>query len=146
MKSGILAGAIALAALAGQATLAGNTPSAEGAEVYFVGLNDGDTVSSPVTIRFGLRGMGVAPAGAEWDNTGHHHLLVDSDAFSGADAGKFADGIPSDDHHKHFGGGQTEVTLELPKGDHTLQLLLGDLFHVPHQGAVYSDRITITVD
>jgi hypothetical protein len=146
MKTGILAGAVALMTLAGQAALAGDTPSADGASVYFVGLQDGDSVSSPVTIRFGLRGMGVAPAGAEWDNTGHHHLLINTDAFTSADSAKFADGIPSDDHHKHFGGGQTEVTLDLPKGEHTLQLLLGDLYHVPHQGAVYSDQIRITVD
>ena len=146
MKTGILAGAVALMTLVGQAAMAGDTPSADGVNVYFVGLENGDTVSSPITIRFGLRGMGVAPAGAEWDNTGHHHLLINTDAFSSADTAKFEDGIPSDDNHKHFGGGQTEVTLELPAGAHTLQLLLGDLYHVPHQGAIYSDQITINVE
>ena len=146
MRNGILSGALALVMVTGHGLSAGDTPAPAGASVYFIGLADGDTVTSPVTIRFGLNGMGVAPAGAEWDNTGHHHLLIDTEEFSSAAAGKYDDGIPSDEQHRHFGGGQTEVTLELGSGQHSLQLLLGDLYHVPHQDAVYSDRITINVE
>ncbi|MGR3617569.1 MAG: DUF4399 domain-containing protein [Paracoccaceae bacterium] len=122
------------------------TEAADGAHVYFVALEDGATVNSPVTIQFGLQGMGVAPAGAEYDFTGHHHLLIDTAAFGLDNLGRFDEGIPSDEHHKHFGGGQTQVTVELPKGTHTLQLLLGDLYHVPHNTPLYSDQITVTVD
>ncbi len=126
--------------------LARDTAAPDGAGVYFVTLGDGDTVSSPVTVQFGLTGMGVAPAGTERDNTGHHHLLIDTDAYAADALDKFDDGIPGDDHHKHFGGGQTEVTLELSKGTHTLQLLVGDLYHVPHIDPIYSQQITITVE
>lgn len=128
-------------------TLAQETPSPEGASVYFVNLKDGDVVTSPVTVRFGLSGMGVAPAGAEWDNTGHHHLLLNRPPLGeGPDgAEEFEYGLPADDNHIHFGGGQTETKLDLPAGEHTLQLVLGDLNHVPHDPSVVSDVITITV-
>jgi hypothetical protein len=121
---------------------------AAAAEAYFIGLSDGAVVSSPVTVRFGLKGMGVAPAGTEKDGTGHHHVLIDRAAWGMGpdDATSAADGLPSDEHHRHFGGGQTETMLELPPGEHTLQLLLGDAFHVPHDPAVTSARITITVE
>lgn len=114
------------------------TPSAPGASAYFITPQNGDVVSSPVTVRFGLKGMGVAPAGVEKANTGHHHLLVDSDALPPM-------GKPMGNEVTHFGGGQTETVLELEPGEHTLQLILGDHFHVPHDPAVVSEKITITV-
>lgn len=123
--------------------LAEGTASPEGAEVYFISPADGDTVSGPVTVRFGLSGMGVAPAGTEKENTGHHHLFVDRGPFGEDDKGN---AIPADDHHVHFGGGQTEKVLELAPGTHTLQLVLGDWSHVPHEPPVVSDVITITVE
>ena len=116
------------------------TPSQAGAEVYVISPSDGDTVASPLTVRFGLRGMGIAPAGVERANTGHHHLLIDLDALPALDRP-----IPSDQNHRHFGGGQTEVTVELEPGVHTLQLLLGDQSHIPHAPPVMSQRIRITV-
>ncbi|MEL6808811.1 MAG: DUF4399 domain-containing protein [Pseudomonadota bacterium] len=123
-------------------------PSPENARVYFVGLEDGATVSSPVTIVFGLEGMGVAPVGTEVDNTGHHHLLLNrppiGEGEEGADELLF--GLPADENHVHFGGGQTQTTLDLPSGTHTMQLVLGDLNHVPHDPPVVSDVITITVE
>lgn len=115
------------------------TPSAKGAEVYFIAPLDGATVTSPVTVKFGLKGMGIAPAGITFDNTGHHHLIVDAD-LPPLDAP-----IPTDARHVHFGKGQSETTLELQPGKHTLQLLLGDFGHVPHDPAVASKKITITV-
>lgn len=132
----------AVAALVAGSAIAGETPAPEGASVYFIGLEDGATVSNPVTIRFGLVGMGVAPAGTEADKTGHHHLLI-NETIEGEEL-EFP--IPSDENHRHFGGGQTEVTLDLPAGTHTLQLVLGDWSHVPHDPPVMSDRITITVE
>jgi hypothetical protein len=140
---------ILLAALiAASPALAGETPAPDGAKVYFVGLEDGATVSSPLTVHFGLSGMGVAPAGTEKENTGHHHLLIDrpplGEGEDGADEVNWA--VPSDDNHLHFGGGQTEVTIELAPGSHTLQLVLGDASHVPHNPPVASDVITITVE
>ena len=126
----------------------GETPSNPDAEVYFINLEDGQTVSSPVLVVFGLRGMGVAPAGTEKEMTGHHHLFVNrpplGEGEDGAD--ELANGIPSDENHLHFGGGQTETTIELPAGEHTLQLVLGDWSHVPHSTPVVSDVITITVE
>ena len=99
-----------------------------------------------MTVRFGLVGMGIAPAGVEWDNTGHHHLIVDRAPY-GAEAGdNMDDPNPGDENHRHFGGGQTETTLDLPAGTHTLQLVLGDAFHVPHDPPIMSEVITITVD
>jgi hypothetical protein len=94
-------------------------------------------------LHFGLRGMGVAPAGVDVPNTGHHHLLINRAPFGSDDEGF---GIASDDNHRHFGAGQTEVTLELPAGTHTLQLVLGDLNHVPHDPPVTSEVITVTVE
>ena len=138
--------AAATLALAAPALADGHrTASAEGAEVYFVGLEDGATVQSPVTIVFGLRGMGVAPAGTEAENTGHHHLLINRPAFGEGEADEMEFAILNDDNHRHFGGGQTEVALDLPPGEHTLQLVLGDAGHVAHADPVMSERITITV-
>jgi hypothetical protein len=126
----------------------GDTPSNPEAKVYFVNLEDGQTVSSPVTVVFGLSGMGVAPAGTEKDNTGHHHLLIDRPALGqgGDGADEFEISLPADDNHRHFGGGQTEVTLDLSKGRHTLQLVLGDYGHVPHATPIMSEVITINVN
>ena len=115
------------------------TAAPENAGVYFISPQDGDNVSGKVTVRFGLSGMGVAPAGTEKANTGHHHLLLDT----GLPDLDYA--VPADEHNIHFGGGQTEVTLSLKPGKHTLQLLLGDMGHVPHEPAVMSKVITITV-
>ena len=128
--------------------LAQGAPSPEDAELYFIGLADGDTVSSPLTVRFGLSGMGVAPAGTEMDMTGHHHLFIDRPALGEGEYGaeEFELGIPSDDNHRHFGGGQTETTVDLAPGTHTLQLVLGDMGHVPHDPPVTSDVITVTVE
>ncbi|MEC7816006.1 MAG: DUF4399 domain-containing protein [Pseudomonadota bacterium] len=117
------------------------TPAPEGASVYFVTPMDGQTVSSPVTVRFGLEGLGVAPAGVEREKTGHHHLLVDLDTPPPMDQP-----IPADANHIHFGGGQTQTTLELPPGKHTLQLLMGDHLHIPHEPPVMSQKITIMVE
>ncbi|UWR06966.1 DUF4399 domain-containing protein [Ruegeria sp. B32] len=134
--------------LAPLAWAGGETPSNPDAEVYFVNLSDGDTVTSPVTVVFGLRGMGVAPAGTEKENTGHHHLLIDRPPLGQGEDGadELAYGLPADDNHLHFGGGQTEVTLELAPGTHTLQLVLGDADHVPHATPIVSEVITITVE
>jgi hypothetical protein len=117
------------------------TPSAAGATVTIINLKDGDTVTSPFKVQFGLTGMGVAPAGVEKPNTGHHHLIIDTTLS--ADALKAP--IPSDAKHVHFGGGQTEAMVTLPSGQHTLQLVLGDWSHVPHVPPVMSKPITVTV-
>jgi hypothetical protein len=116
------------------------TPAPDSAKVYFIAPTDGETVTSPVAVKFGLKGMGVAPAGTDKASTGHHHLLIDLEETPALDKP-----LPSDDHHKHFGGGQTETTIELSPGTHTLQLLLGDMGHIPHDPAVMSDKITIEV-
>lgn len=116
------------------------TASPEGAEVYIVSPKDGATVSSPVTVKFGLKGMGVAPAGIESPNTGHHHLLIDVAELPELDAP-----LPADERHKHFGGGQTETAIELSPGKHTLQLIMGDKLHIPHNPPVISEKITIMV-
>ena len=117
----------------------GPTPSPPGAKEEFIDLKDGAVIGPKTTIHFGLRGMGVAPAGTKKANTGHHHLLID------ADLPPLDKPIPNDENHLHFGGGQTEVELSLPPGPHTLQLLLGDADHIPHTPPVYSDKIHVTV-
>ena len=177
--------------LAGPALAADRAPAPMGAAVYFITPADGETVTSPVTVRFGLEGMGVAPAGIDKPNTGHHHLLIDAPDLPPLDEPIPADGetladpitvrfglkgmgvapagidkantghhpllidtpdlppldepIPADDHHKHFGGGQTETTIDLPPGTHTLQLLLADQNHTAFDPPIISKRITITV-
>lgn len=117
----------------------GPTPSPAGAVVYFIDLKDGATIGPETTIHFGLRGMGIAPAGSDKPNTGHHHLLID------ADLPPLDQPIPNDFNHLHFGAGQTEVDLTLSPGPHTLQLLLGDKNHIPHSPPVISERIHVTV-
>jgi len=131
-----------VAALIGIPALAlAETAAPPNAVVYFINLKDGDTVSNPFKIQFGLSGMGVAPAGVEKPNTGHHHLLIDTTLS----AEELKQPIPADDKHKHFGGGQTETVLTLPPGKHTLQLVLGDWSHVPFNPPVMSPVITVTV-
>ena len=114
------------------------TSSPDGALVYIISPTTGATVASKFTVKFGLRGMGVAPAGTAKAKTGHHHLIVD---------GKLpAFNTPMGKDIKHFGGGQTEVQLELSKGVHTLQLIMGDKSHIPHNPPVVSKKIQITVE
>lgn len=115
------------------------TPSAAGAEVYIQDPQDGATVSTTFTVRFGLRGMGIAPAGIDHPNTGHHHLLIN------AQSPELDVPLPTTDNIRHFGGGQTETVLTLEPGEHTLQLVLGDYLHIPHDPVVMSDVIRITV-
>lgn len=147
MKTFLISAVTALAFVAAP-VLAERMAAPEGAEVYFVNIEDGATVSTPVKVVFGLSGMGVAPAGTEKENTGHHHILINraplGEGPDGAEELEY--GLPADDNHVHFGGGQTEVTLDLAPGQHTLQLVLGDMNHVPHDPPVVSDVITITVE
>ena len=121
-------------------TAIARTPSADNASVYIVSPSHGEMVTNPVTVRFGLKGMGVAPAGTDKAKTGHHHLMVDAKVKSMDDA------IPKDKKHMHFGGGQTETTLKLSPGRHTLQLMMGDMKHIPHNPPVMSQQITIFVE
>jgi hypothetical protein len=110
------------------------------ASVYFITPVDGQTVSSTFTIKFGLNGMGVSPAGIEKKNTGHHHILIDTDTLPNMLAP-----VPATDKIKHFGGGQTETQLTLSPGKHTLQLVLGNHHHIPHNMPVISKKITVIV-
>jgi hypothetical protein len=137
---------LAAACLFALPAFAQDTPSPDGAAVYIIGLEDGAVVKSPVTVRFGLTGMGVAPAETMAENTGHHHLMIDVPPFGSDDPEALILSIPNDDTHKHFGKGQTEVVLDLTPGTHTLQLVLGDHGHVPHTPPVMSEQITITVE
>ena len=143
MMASIRSGLFLLAAFAAIAAspVAAQTPSPAGAKVYIINLKDGAEVTSPFLVQFGLSGMGVAPAGVEKPNTGHPHLLIDTKLTDE----QMKEPIPADDTHKHFGGGQTEAMVTLSKGQHTLQLLLGDWTHIPHVPPVMSEPITITV-
>lgn len=115
--------------------------AADDVNLYIISPLDGETVSSPVKIVFGLEGMGVAPAGVKFNNTGHHHLLIDLTELPDTHSP-----IPSDDNHRHFGKGQTEALIELKPGEHTLQLMLGDHMHIPHDPVVVSNKIKIYVE
>ena len=117
----------------------GPTPSPAGAAEYFIGLKDGDTLPTKATLHFGLHGMGVAPAGSDRANSGHHHLIVDSPTPA------LNTEIPNDFQHLHFGAGQTETEISLTPGEHTLQLVFGDKNHVPHSPPVLSERIKVKV-
>jgi len=132
--------AVPLASAQTPAVALERTASPQGAEAYIISPRDGATVKSPVRVQFGLKGMGVAPAGVKFENTGHHHLLVDGDAPADLSAP-----LPATDRILHFGKGQTEASVPLSPGKHTLQLLLGDQNHVPHNPPVISGKITITV-
>ena len=141
MKSAIAATLVALSiAACGQESEMKRTPSPAGAKVFFIEPADGATVTNPVIVKFGIEGMEVAPAGTGKPNTGHHHVLIDTVLED------FESPIPADDMHKHFGKGQTETQLELTPGEHSLQLLLGDQNHIPHDPVVESESITITVE
>jgi hypothetical protein len=145
MKRVLLALAVCAAGFAG-ASIAADAPglpitqAPAGAEVYIISPKDGATVGQNVTVQFGLKGMGVAPAGVDKEKTGHHHLLIDVKDLPPA-----GQPIPKDDTHLHFGGGQTETTLKLTPGTHTLQLELGDQNHIPFDPALVSKKITIHV-
>ncbi|HYD80390.1 MAG TPA: DUF4399 domain-containing protein [Paucimonas sp.] len=130
-----------LAAFLVQAPAAAGTPAPPNALLYIGWPNDGEVVSSrkPIRVWFGLRNMGVAPKDVKFPNSGHHHLLIDTELPP------LDKEIPSDRNHLHFGAGETETVIELAPGKHTLQLLMGDDKHVPHDPPVYSKRITITV-
>lgn len=112
----------------------------EGAAAYIISPADGATVESPFLVQFGLTSMGVAPAAVQTENTGHHHLLVDVDELPPLD-----EPLPATDNIRHFGAGQTEAVLDLPPGTHTLQLILGNFAHIPHDPPVLSEKITIEV-
>ncbi|WP_280552747.1 DUF4399 domain-containing protein [Halomonas sp. 25-S5] len=140
---------IAGLALAGGVLLAGpalaqmeRATAPAGTEVYFISPQEGATVESPLTVRMGLKGMGVAPAGTQADGTGHHHLLVDTPL----DEVELDQPLPANDAMRHFGGGQTETTLELEPGEHTLQLLFMDANHLSFAPPVTSEPLTITVE
>jgi hypothetical protein len=133
---------LSAAALVGPAALADRSPSPGGAEVYFIAPQNGAKVHGPVTVKFGLKGMGVAPAGVKFDNTGHHHLLIDTDESS-IDLNA---PLPASDKIVHFGKGQTETQVTLTPGKHTLELLFADYTHTPFDPVVHSKKITITVE
>ena len=110
------------------------------AEVFIISPKNGAKVSSPVEVIFGLKGMGIAPAGVNFPNSGHHHLLINLNELP-----DLKSGIPADANHLHFGKGQTQALIELDPGEHTLQLLLGDWMHVPHEVPVVSEKVKIFV-
>jgi len=110
------------------------------AEVYFISPADGEAVATTFTVKFGLAGMGIAPAGYDVENTGHHHILIDV-----VEMPDMSMPLPTTDNIVHFGLGQTETELTLAPGEHTLQLVLGNHLHVPHQQPVMSEKITVTV-
>lgn len=116
------------------------TPSAEGARVFFITPSDGDTVSSPVQLEFGLSGMELAPSGTDRPNSGHHHVIIDHDLPI------LSLPVPADAQRVHYGDGSSETELDLAPGQHTLQLLLADHLHIPHIPPLFSERISITVE
>lgn len=113
----------------------------EGARLYIISPKDGEKVSQTFTVRFGLSGMGVAPAGVNLENTGHHHLLIDVDNLP-----DLSKPLPANKNIIHYGGGQTETEITLPPGKHTLQLVLGNYLHIPHQNPLMSKKITVEVE
>jgi hypothetical protein len=133
--------AAAVAALSFAAVALAREPAPAGAEVYIVSPKDGAKVKSPVTVVFGLKGMGIAPAGIKFENSGHHHLLIDSDLPA-----DLSQPLAANEKSVHFGKGQTETSVTLPPGKHTLQLVLGDSLHIPHDPPVVSKKITISVE
>lgn len=137
MKKSFVAAAAAF--LISQAAFAGTTPAPAGAYLYIGWPVDGQVVpaNKPFKVWFGLRNMGVAPKGVANPNTGHHHLLIDTDLPN------MDQEIPNDRNHLHFGAGETETMIELPPGKHTLQLIMGDDKHIPHQPPVVSKKITV---
>ena len=138
-RTWVLVAALAAVVLAGSPAVAQQSTMPQDARVYILWPSDGQVIKGAFWVRMGLSGAGIAPAGVQKANTGHHHLIVD------ADLPPMDQPIPNDHNHLHFGLGQTEARLDLPPGRHTLQLLLGDENHIPHQPPLYSKRITITV-
>lgn len=132
----LLLGAVLLASM----PVLARTPAPQNAQVYFIWPNEGMAVGQAFWLRMGLRNMGVAPKGTDIANTGHHHVLIDVDLPANMN-----EPIASDRQHLHFGAGETEARIELPPGRHTLQLLLGDKDHIPHDPPIYSKKITVTV-
>ena len=132
---------IALTALAATAVAQPRASAPHGAKVYFIAPKNGATVQNPVVVKFGLKGMTIAPAGTQTENSGHHHLLVDTDL---RDLNLGAP-LPATDKVLHFGKGQTETTLTLAPGKHTLELLFADYEHMSFDPPVHSKKITITV-
>ena len=116
------------------------TASADGARVFFISPTDGDTVSNPVRVEFGIEGMDVVRAGVDEPHSGHHHLLINTGLPD------LTMPIPADDQHIHFGDGSTSTEITLPPGEHTLSMLLGDYRHIPHDPPLVSETITITVE
>lgn len=131
---------VLLCLIYGQSFALEPSKAAANAEVFIIEPKNGAEITGPVTIKFGIKNMTVIPAGVQHPYSGHHHLLIDVAELPPANSP-----IPADGNHRHFGKGQTEVTLELAPGEHTLQLLLGDHFHIPHDKPVVSEKITITV-
>lgn len=117
------------------------SPAPETAAAYIISPSDGETVSAPFTVQFGLSGMGIAPAGVDRPNTGHHHLLVDVNELP-----PLTEPLQGSEQVLHYGAGQTETQLSLSPGAHTLQLILGNYSHIPHDKPVISDKITVTVE
>lgn len=132
---------LALAAVAAHAQIERSAAPGD-AELYFITPQDGDVVSGTFTVRFGLKGMGVAPAGVDQPDTGHHHLIINVPE----DDIPLQQPLPTSDQFVHFGGGQTETEVTLAPGQHTLQLVLGNYLHVPHDPPVMSKAITVTVE
>jgi hypothetical protein len=142
MPSSVFRGSLLLALVVGVPAVAtAQTAAPPNAAAYIINLKDGDTVTSPFKVQFGLTGMGIAPAGIERPNTGHHHLLIDTTLSPD----ELKQPMVMDAKHLHFGGGQTETMLTLPPGQHRLQLELGDLSHVPFNPPIMSPIITVTV-
>lgn len=140
MRRAIILAAFAIAVSGATSAIAGPTPAPKDAEVYIIWPHNGAVITGgKFWVRMGLRNMGVAPKGVEMANVGHHHVLVDTELPPAGEQ------IPSDRNHLHFGAGETEARIELPPGKHTLQLLLGDHNHIPHDPPVYSKKISITV-
>jgi hypothetical protein len=142
MPSSVFRGSLLLALAVGLPAVAtAQTAAPPNATVYIINLKDGDTVTSPFKVQFGLTGMGIAPAGIERPNTGHHHLLIDTTLSPD----ELKQPIVMDAKHLHFGGGQTEAMVTLPAGQHRLQLGLGDWSHVPFNPPILSPVVTVTV-
>jgi hypothetical protein len=136
----LAAAAGVLSCIAGAPAIAGDTPSPPGARVWIIWPKDGEVIhGGKLWVRMGAKGIGIAPAGVIKPNTGHQHLIIDRPLPS------FDEDIPADKNHLHFGGGQTEARIELPPGKHTLQVLMGDHDHVPHNPPLHSERITVIV-
>lgn len=143
MHKGIPASAMALLLMLTMVVAEAHSPP-DGAKVYFIGLEDGAAVKSPFKVQFGIKGFGITPAGTTGKRrhtAGHHHLLVDVEQLPDMD-----EAIPRDSHHIHFDQGETEAVLDLPSGSHTLQLLLGDEEHEPHDPPLLSERIIVIVE